>query len=338
MDARPSTPVTPPIPVNRGIPPGKSDNIAVFQYHGPHPTSFFGILGTHAFSTTSIPPHDDAKCPCREGKVIGREPRGRVRMPGVLVTAAATVLLLGACGSTSSGRASGGGAQAGGATGGPVKAPAATTFATLSGVPEDPAPQDATDGLVVHPTRPEPVLDRPGGRPVATLPAEQLGGPTWVPVVESSGDWRRVLLPSRPNRASGWISGTSPGLRTAHTPYTVRVDLPRRRLTLLKSARQVGRWPVAVGGTATPTPPGRTFVMANLAPATKTPSPLVLPLGTHSATLDTFGGGPGTVALHGWPDTSVFGRAVTHGCVRVPREALRELSRVPLGTLVLISG
>jgi hypothetical protein len=34
----------------------------------------------------------------------------------------------------------------------------------------------------------------------------------------------------------------------------------------------------------------------------------------------------------------VFGRAVTHGCVRVPDAALRALSQVPLGTLVLING
>ncbi len=251
------------------------------------------------------------------------------------------MVLLGACGGSSSGTASaerpGADTKAGtGAGTGAARAtgPAATTFATLRDVPKDGAPQAGTDGLVVHPTSPRAVLDRPGGRSVATLPTEQLGGPTWVPVVESSGEWRRVLLPSRPNQASGWISGA--GLRTARTPYTVKVDLARRELTLLKSTRRVGRWPVAVGDAKTPTPPGRTFVMATLAPAKKTPSPLVLPLGTHSATLDTFGGGPGTVALHGWPDTSVFGKAVTHGCVRVPADALRHLSRVPLGTLVLI--
>jgi hypothetical protein len=76
--------------------------------------------------------------------------------------------------------------------------------------------------------------------------------------------------------------------------------------------------------------------MASLAPTHPTYSPLIFPLGTHSNTLDTFGGGPGTVALHGWPDQSVFGHAVTHGCVRVPSAALRVLTRVPLGSLVLV--
>ncbi|WP_433475942.1 L,D-transpeptidase [Spirillospora sp. CA-142024] len=245
----------------------------------------------------------------------------------------ALLLSLAACGGSSRhGTAS---AEGTGGSAGSAKVPEATTYGTVSGAPKDATPSGATDGLVAHPTSPAPVLDRPGGRRVATLPTTELGGPTWVPVVETSGGWRRVLLPSRPNKASGWVSGA--GLKTAHTPYTVRVDLARRRLTLEKSARRVGRWNVAVGGAKTPTPPGRTFVMANLAPAKKTPSPIVLPLGTHSATLDTFGGGPGTVALHGWPDTSVFGKAVTHGCVRVPADALKALSRVPLGSLVFIT-
>ncbi|GAA4238377.1 hypothetical protein GCM10022254_54070 [Actinomadura meridiana] len=253
--------------------------------------------------------------------------------------AAAALLLLGGCGGTASGgTASGGPVPVAGtaAAGTAGKVPEATTYGTVPGASKDVAPGDTTDGVVAHPERSVPVYDHPGGRTVATLPAEQLGGPTWVPVVESSGGWRRVLLPSRPNGSSGWISGS--GLRTAHTPYTVRIDLAHRRLTLLRSARTAGRWTVAVGGPKTPTPRGRTFLMAMLAPAKKTPSPIVLPLGTHSATLDTFGGGPGTVALHGWPDASVFGKAVTHGCVRVPKDALKALSQVPLGSLVYITG
>lgn len=246
---------------------------------------------------------------------------------GALPLAAA--LLLGGCGGHGAGdRADAAGGRS------KADAPDATTFAMLHGAPADPAPAADTTGLVVHPDAARPVLDRPGGRPVAVLPSTELGGPTWVPAVEQDGDWLRVLLPSRPNGATGWITTRGGGLRTAHTPYVIRVDVDRRGLSLLKDGRPVGHWKVAVGEPGTPTPPGRTFVMAAIAPAKKTPSPVVLPLGTHSATLDTFGGGPGTVALHGWPDASVFGRPVTHGCVRVPPDALRELSGVPIGTLV----
>jgi len=95
---------------------------------------------------------------------------------------------------------------------------------------------------------------------------------------------------------------------------------------------------VAEGAPGTPTPTGRTFLLASLVPRQPSYSPLILPLGTHSDTLTTYGGGPGTVGLHGWPDPAVFGHAASHGCVRVPAAALRALSRIPLGSPVMITG
>jgi lipoprotein-anchoring transpeptidase ErfK/SrfK len=261
--------------------------------------------------------------------------RPRARAAVILPPVAALALVLGGCGqSPDAATADDRPVSAASPTG---KTPETTTYAKIPALARDTGATGGGDGTVVHPTAPRPVYDRPGGRQVAVLPVTELGGPTWVPVVERSGTWSRVLLPSRPDQASGWISGED-GLRAASSPYTVKVDTARRTLTLDKSGTRVGAWKVAVGAANTPTPTGRTFVLAQLAPAKKSPSPLVIPLGTHSASLDTFGGGPGTVAFHGWPDASVFGKAVSHGCVRVPDAALRELSRVPLGTVVLISG
>ena len=213
--------------------------------------------------------------------------------------------------------------------------PQATTFVTLKGVPAD---AGATgDGTVVHPVAALPVSATVGGPAVAVLPSKELGGPTWVPVVESKPGWQRVLLPSRPNGATGWIATTAGSVQTARSPYAIKVATGARRLTLLRAGRQVGAWTVAVGAPKTPTPLGRTFILASLAPAKATYSPLILPVGAHSESLDTFGGGPGTVAFHGWPQKSVFGQAVTHGCVRVPAAALKQLSKVPLGTPVIIT-
>ena len=213
--------------------------------------------------------------------------------------------------------------------------PQATTFVTLKGVPTDTGA--AGDGTVVHPTSVVPVSATAGGPAVAVLPSTELGGPTWVPVVETKPGWQRVLLPSRPNGATGWIATAGTAVQAAHSPYTIKVATGVRRLTLLKAGRQVGAWTVAVGAPKTPTPTGRTFILASLAPAKATYSPLILPVGAHSESLDTFGGGPGTVAFHGWPQKSVFGQAVTHGCVRVPADALKQLSKVPLGTPVIIT-
>ncbi len=191
---------------------------------------------------------------------------------------------------------------------------------------------------MIHPTTTRVIYARPGGPAVGALPATELGNPTWVPVIQSRPGWDRVLLPTRPNRSTGWIYLGGGGLQTAYTPYQVNINLSRHRLTILDAGHSLGTWAVAEGAPGTPTPTGRTFVLASLVPAQPTYTPLILPLGVHSNTLAAFGGGPGTVGMHGWPDSSVFGRSVSHGCVRVPAAALRALSRVPLGSAVMITG
>ena len=218
-----------------------------------------------------------------------------------------------------------------------ARLPLATTFARLRGAPRDAEPFEPVDGVVSHPTVPQVVYAHPGGPPVAVLPTTELGGPTWVPVVQTQPGWARVLLPSRPNRSTGWIHVAGGGLRNAYSAYRVRVDLSAHRLTVFDAARRLGSWTVAVGARSTPTPTGRTFLLASRAPTHPTYSSLIFPLGAHSTSLDTFGGGPGTIALHGWSDETVFGHGVSHGCVRVPAAALRVLSRVPLGSPVMVT-
>ncbi|HYK68570.1 MAG TPA: L,D-transpeptidase [Streptosporangiaceae bacterium] len=220
-----------------------------------------------------------------------------------------------------------------------ARLPRATTYTKILAAPLDSSPSAVTGGLVVHPHADEVLYAGPGKPPVGVLPATELGSPTWVPVVQQNPGWDRVLLPDKPNGATGWIytGASGPRLDTARTGYLVRIWVGARKLSLYDNGKTLGTWTVAVGAPGTVTPTGRTFILALLSPDPPTYSPLILPLGFHSATLDTFGGGPGTVALHGWPDPSVFGQAISHGCVRVPATALSALSKVPLGSLVLIS-
>ena len=210
---------------------------------------------------------------------------------------------------------------------------ASTTKARLPRAPLDPDPTGTTDGQVVHPRRVLPVYAAPGRRPFAKVTPKQMGD-TWLPVIDQEKGWTQVLLPSRPNGSIGWLRTGQ--LVERHTPYVVRVHVGSRRMELVRDGRTVGEWSVAVGAPETPTPTGRTFLLGSVVDESQGFSPLILPLGTHSDTLDTYGGGPGTVALHGWQDTSVFGKAISHGCVRVPADALDQLSQVPLGTLVII--
>lgn len=221
-----------------------------------------------------------------------------------------------------------------------AKLPRATTFTTISTAPKDKDPWTITDGTVIHPLADQVVYLAPGKPAVGVLPASELGSPTWVPVVGSSPGWVQVLLPCRPNRATGWIytagdAGTR--LQIQQSDYVIRIDVAARKLTIDDGTGSLGTWTVAVGAPNTPTPTGRTFLLALLAPPQPTYSPLILPLGAHSNVWSTFGGGPGTVGLHGWPDPSVFGHAVSNGCVRVPSTALTKLATIPAGTLVMIS-
>jgi lipoprotein-anchoring transpeptidase ErfK/SrfK len=214
-----------------------------------------------------------------------------------------------------------------------AKLTASTTDTTLRKAPKDPAPMQATDGEVVHPLRTLPLFAKPGKAPFGRIGPRQIGE-TWLPVVDRRGGWSRVLLPSRPNGSTGWVRTDEVERRTS--PYLVRVHLASRTLELLHEGRNVGSWTVAVGRPETPTPSGRTFLLGSVTDEEQSFSPVILPLGAHSDTLDTYGGGPGTVAIHGWPDSGVFGAAVSHGCIRVPDDALNRLTRVPLGTVVIV--
>ncbi len=212
--------------------------------------------------------------------------------------------------------------------------PAATTFGDIPAAPPDPEPRSGTDGVVLHVEEDIAVFDAPSGTAVAKLPSTQFKSPTWVPIVAERGDWARVLLPSRPNRSTGWVRVDTDRVEKARTPYVVDVDVDSRWMVVRKNGREIGSWSVGVGAPGTRTPEGRTFIMASIRETVTDFSPIILPLGTHSKTLTTYGGGPGTVALHGWPDPSVFGTASSDGCVRIPDDALALVKSLPLGTLV----
>ncbi|GAB2740734.1 hypothetical protein GCM10027174_12720 [Salinifilum aidingensis] len=215
--------------------------------------------------------------------------------------------------------------------------PESTTYTDISGAPHDPAPQERTSGVVLRAKEDLPVYDSPGGQVFARLPAEQMESPTWVPVIAEQGDWAHVMLPSRPNGSTGWVPvSSSARVEKAHSPYEVEVDVDDRTLLVRENGEQIASWEVGVGASGSPTPRGRTFIMAAIDDQVIDYSPIVLPLGVHSDTYSTYGGGPGTVALHGWPDPQVFGRASSDGCVRVPADALQLLRNLPLGTTVML--
>ena len=94
-----------------------------------------------------------------------------------------------------------------------------------------------------------------------------------------------------------------------------------------------------VGRSVLPTPKGTYFVAELL----KQPNPFgphgpyAFGLSAHSNVLQSFGGGPGQIGIHGTNEPAALGTDVSHGCVRISNAAISKLARLlPLGTPVVI--
>ncbi len=149
------------------------------------------------------------------------------------------------------------------------------------------------------------------------------------------GVWYRVLLNNRPNDAAGWVPAEA--VRVEKTPYRIVVHIGARSLELLKGGKRLGKWTVAVGSTANPTPVGR-FALSEVVKQAN-PSGFfgtyILTLSAHSEHLSDFDGGDGRVALHGTNRASLLGQAVSHGCVRLANAVATRIGRtVPAGAPV----
>lgn len=165
----------------------------------------------------------------------------------------------------------------------------------------------------------------------------EFGSTTTVLVSEESGDWLHVALPTRPNGSTGWVHRS--GVELSSVGHRIEIDLAGRTLTLFDEGRQVLETPVGVGAPDAPTPTGDWYVTDLL--ATPDPSggygPYAFGLSAHSDTFTEFAGGDGQIGIHGTDDPSSIGEAVSHGCVRVPNDVVRELaSMLPLGTPVRV--
>jgi lipoprotein-anchoring transpeptidase ErfK/SrfK len=218
-----------------------------------------------------------------------------------------------------------------------TKLPEADTFGTLADAPADPQPNaGAVAGKVIHPKNEAVVYASPGGNAIAKLPVIQMGSPAWVPVVSEKDGWAEILLPTRPNASAGWVHVTPDDFETAQNDYAINVNRDTFTLELFSAGKSIGKWTIGTGKAEHPTPAGRAYIIASIEETKNTYSPIVLPLSYHSNSLETFGGGPGTVGLHTWPDNSFVGKASSDGCIRVPKDALDQLVRVPLGTIVNI--
>jgi lipoprotein-anchoring transpeptidase ErfK/SrfK len=181
--------------------------------------------------------------------------------------------------------------------------------------------------------------------PDAPAPKMQLSNPNTEGVARvflldggQGSPWLNVDLPVRPNGSKGWIKSDDVNLSVDY--WQVRVELGAHRITVWNGADVVHTEPVGVGTAASPTPPGEYYITEALTVPSFQYSaygPYAFGISAHSDVYTTFGGGDGTIGIHGTGDPSSLGKDASHGCIRLSNDGITGLIHtVPLGTPVQI--
>ncbi len=156
-------------------------------------------------------------------------------------------------------------------------------------------------------------------------------------VKQAQPGWLEVSLPVRPNQSTAWIHRGA--VTIGYVAYHVDVEIRRHRLVLWRGSRLLDRWRIGVGTVATPTPPGLYYIIQQfrLSDPGGPYGPYALGLSAYSNVLQSFGSGPGQIALHGTNDPGGIGSNVSHGCIHLSNPEITRLAHLlPLGTPVRI--
>lgn len=202
-------------------------------------------------------------------------------------------------------------------------------------LPPGPTPKLTWVAKVVFPTVAR--AQAGGGRIVARLAttARWNHGPDQLKVLGSARDrhgraWLHVALPTRPNGSTGWMLRDYALLAT--TPWRIDVTLRTRTVRVFNRGVLKRKFRIVIGKPSTPTPRGQfaVYEVVRQADPRGFLGPWVLHLTAHSNVLFNFGGGPGTIALHGRDGASLsdpLGSARSHGCMRMDDRNIVFLAR-----------
>ncbi len=177
---------------------------------------------------------------------------------------------------------------------------------------------------------------------VATLDnPTDFGGPlvfqTVDPVYRPDREWIEVMLPVRPNGATGWVRTSE--VELSRNPYRIEIDTGDHSLRVFRHQELWIETEVAIGTGITPTPIGNFYITELLEPPDPSGpyGPFAFGLSGFSETLTEFAGGDGVIGLHGTDEPESLGSDVSHGCVRLANDVVTELAGVlPLATPVRI--
>jgi lipoprotein-anchoring transpeptidase ErfK/SrfK len=216
-----------------------------------------------------------------------------------------------------------------------VKAPPATAPKPA------PKPQPTFSIARVRPGRSVELRSKPGGPVVANVASTtQFGSPTTLAVAATKGNWVGLTSTDLPNGTLGWAKRRRrDDLTTTKTQLSIRVDLSRRRLELLRGRRVSRTVTVGIGLPGSPTPTGRYSITDKLPGATYSSvyGCCILVLSGHQMHPPAGWQGGNRLAIHGTNNPGSIGVPSSAGCLHADATDLRVLmSRVPLGTPVFI--
>jgi lipoprotein-anchoring transpeptidase ErfK/SrfK len=221
---------------------------------------------------------------------------------------------------------------------GPAESDAPRHFSPQPSAPAAARPDRGPGYLTARVSSAIALRARPRGRVLARLGRRTgFGSRRVLAVVRERGAWLAVMAGELPNGKVGWIPARR--VRLARVTYSLHVDLSRRRVTVRRDRRTVGRVTVAVGRPGAETPTGRFAVTDSL--GVRDPgSPYgccVLALSGHQPHVPQGWTGGDRIAIHATRDLRSIGHAVSLGCIRATSADVRHLMRtVPLGTPVFV--
>jgi hypothetical protein len=156
-------------------------------------------------------------------------------------------------------------------------------------------------------------------------------------VLGNNQSWYRIRLAILPNNATGWVPHDALG--RLYTVYThLYVDRETKRATLTRNGVVVFKTIIGVGRAYWPTPRGQFYIrdkVTNFNDAFY--GPVAFGTSARSAVLTDWPGG-GYIGVHGTDEPQLLPGDVSHGCIRMPNDAILTLARLmPVGTPLTVS-
>ena len=147
-----------------------------------------------------------------------------------------------------------------------------------------------------------------------------------------SVDWVKIRIPMRPNGRTGWVRRTNLGDFHLVTTRLV-VDEKTQRATLYRNGHAIWRSIVGIGAPGTDTPKGHFYIREKL---TGFGNPFYGPVAFGTSDYSRLTDWPhgGVVGIHGTNEPELLPGRVSHGCIRIPNQAVARLA--PIGTPILI--